>query len=803
MKKLSLCGTWRMTGNGYDCEGTIPGSLYSFLLDAGLMDDPYYRDNEFSALALTHYDYKFEKSFAFESDGHTQLLRFEGLDTFCDVYLNGKHVAYTDNMHVTYEFDVTDKLVSGDNKLEVICRNIHPYIKEKAAELNLMDTIQALRGFAYIRKASCMLGWDWGPFLPDMGIWREVSLITKDSARITDVKIEQRHDGGKVYITPKVKTDEATDVRVTVIEPDGKTEYTVSANEESEIPSPKLWWPNGLGEQHLYTVKVEVLSDGNVVDSTERRIGLRTLKLIREKDRWGESFMHECNGVRFFAMGADYIPEDNILSRCNRERTEKLIKLCIDANFNAIRVWGGGYYPDNYFFDLCDEYGLVVFFDMAFACSFYLPDEHMTESIKIEVKQNLERLRHHASIAIISGNNEIEACNTYLIGTPIGDKCIPVNIELFEGIIADIAKEVCPEIPYIHTSPLSLGRFIEPNNDNFGDSHYWEVWHSNKPFSEYRNHHFRYLSEFGFQSFPNEKTINEITLPEDRNVFSRVMELHQRNAGANGKILSYISQTYLYPTNFSTLIYTSQLLQAEAMKYGVEHLRRERGRCMGTLYWQLNDIWPTASWSSIDYAGRLKALHYYAKRFYSPVLLSCRETGETTTRPTVIMEPDFYDYETKTELTVTNDTLSPVAGKVTEYLRNSRGAVIESRSADVSVDALSTFTLPEFDYKKTDVLNNYCSFELEIDGKVVSEGTVLFTAPKHFKFVDPELAVRVEGDEIVVSAKAYAKSVDIYSDDSDFILSDNFFDMNGGEKRVKILEGTPKTVKVRSVFNIK
>ena len=802
MKKISLSGKWRMTGNGYDCEGNIPGSLFSFLLNAGLMDDPYYRDNEFSALALTHHDYTFEKKFDFKKTGHAHILRFEGLDTLCDVYLNDKHVAYTDDMHITYEFDVTDKLINGENTLQVICRNIHPLIKKKCAELDLFDSIQALAGFAYLRKSHCMLGWDWGPFLPDMGIWREVSLLTKDSARITDVKIEQRHEGGKAYLTPVVKSDELADIRVTVTTPSGDS-YEIPANCESEIASPELWWPRTLGAQPLYTIRVELIANGEVVDSTKKRIGLRTMKLIREKDRYGESFTHECNGIRFFAMGADYIPEDNILSRCSKERTEKLIKLCADTNFNAIRIWGGGHYPEDYFFDLCDEYGLVVFFDMAFACSFYLPDEKMTENIKIEVKQNLERLRHHASIAVISGNNEVEACNTWTIGTPLGDKCIPANIELFEGVIADIAKSVCPEIPYIHTSPFSLGRFIEPNNENFGDSHYWEVWHSNKPFTEYRNHHFRYLSEFGFQSFPSEKTLNAVTLPEDRNIFSRVMEMHQRNAGANGKIMAYISQTYLYPTSFSTLIYTSQLLQAEAMKYCVEHLRRERGRCMGTLYWQLNDIWPVASWSSVDYYGRLKALQYYAKRFYSPILLSCRETGETTTRPTVIMEPDYYDYETKTELTVTNDALYTVNGRITEYLRSSKGEILSKATHDVTVEPMSTLTLEETDYHKTDVLNNYCSYELEVDGNIISEGTVLFTAPKHFKFVDPELKARIEGDEIVITAKAYAKSVEIYSDEADFVTSDNFFDMNAGEKRVKILEGEVKNIKLRSVYDIK
>jgi len=793
-----------MRGNGFDCTGTIPGSMYSFLLNNNLIEDPYYRDNEYKALELSHHDYTFERKFDFEKTGDEVVLRFEGLDTFCDIYLNGKKVGQSDNMHVTYEFDVTDVLKNGENTLTVECHQTLDYIREKSEELDLyFGGRHTLRGFAYIRKAHCMYGWDWGPFLPDMGIWRPVSLIVKDSARITELHITQRHEKCKVYITPNVKTDKEANTRVTLTAPNGKS-VVIKANEEHEVESPELWWPHGLGAQPLYTVTAEVVNGTKILDTCTKRIGLRSLKLIRKKDKWGESFAHECNGIQFFAMGADYVPEDNIISRCNRARSEVLLKRCVDANFNAIRVWGGGYYPDDYFFDICDELGLVVFFDMAFACTLYFPDEKMMESIKVEVRQNLERLRHHPSIAIVCGNNEVEGCHAGSSERMAQKALVERNIELFEDVIASIANDVCPEIPYIHTSPVTAGRFIDPNNENFGDSHYWEVWHSGKPFTEYRNHHFRYLSEFGFQSFPCEKTVNQFTLPEDRNVFSRVMEQHQRNTAANGKIVSYISDTFLYPTDFGTLLYTSQLLQAEAMRYGVEHLRRERGRCMGTLYWQLNDIWPVASWASIDYYGRLKALHYYAKRFYSPVLISCRETGEKTTRPYVILEPGLYDYETKAELTITNDTLSEFVGTVRSYLRDSYGTILESFEEKVKVAPLSALPLCERDFNKTDVSSNYYSYELvDNSGSIVSSGTVLFTAPKHFNFKNPELEAELEGDEIVIRAKAYAKSIEIYSDETDFILSDNFFDMNAGEVRVKVLEGEAKNIKLRSVYNIR
>ncbi len=800
MKFTSLCGKWKMTGNGYDCVGTIPGSLYSFLLENKLMDDPFFRDNEKDALALTYFDYSFERTFTVKKTENPYILRFEGLDTFCDVYLNGKHIAYTDDMHITYEFDVTDALFDGENTVKVITRDIHEYITKKDAEFSLDWPPHVLKGYGYIRKAHCMLGWDWGPYLPDMGIWRPVYLIEKDSARITDFHVTQRHEGGKVFVTPTVKTDIPTDVTVTVKTPCGK-EITLAANCESEIENAKLWWPAGLGEQPLYTFTAKI--DG---DESEKRIGLRTLKLIREKDRYGESFTHECNGIKFFAMGADYVPEDNVFSRITEERTRLLIKRCKDANFNAIRVWGGGYYPDEYFFDACDEMGIVVFMDMMFACTPYNPDEKMLENIKIEVRQNLERIRHHASIAVISGNNEVEAC---LLGEKIEeykdfcDKVIPIQIELFEGVIADIEKEVCPYIPYICTSPITCGHFIDPQNENYGDTHYWQVWHGGKPFTEYRDHFFRYLSEFGFQSFPGEKTVEQFTLPEDRNVFSRVMETHQRNAGANAKIIGYLAQNYLYPANFGDLLYASQLLQAEAMKYGVEHLRRNRGRCMGTLYWQLNDIWPTASWASIDYYGRFKALHYYAKRFYSPVLISCMETGETKGRPYVILPPDTFDYETKAQLCVTNDTREVFKGVVRGELRKSDGEILSVFEKEVSVEPFGVLWLDQTDFEKTDIFNNYYYYELISDGVRVGSGSVIFTAPKHFKFTNPALSYKIVGDEVVITAKTYAKSVELTALDCDAIFEDNYFDMNPGTRRVKIVEGNPKEIKLRSVYDIK
>lgn len=796
MKKFNLNGVWTLKGAGYETEGTVPGSVYSFLLDAKLMEDPFYRDNELKALSLTDNEFTFTRKFEYSSN-NAVLLHCDGLDTLCDIYINDSHIGYADNMHRRWEFDVTEQLKNGENEIKIVFHPIDIYMKEKHAKRPVPGTRDSMAGFPYLRKASCMMGWDWGARLPDAGIWRDIYLLEKDSARIIDFHIVQHHENGEVFVEPIVSTDIDAEVRVTLTAPDGKTSE-LTANKKNKIENAKLWWPNGLGEQPLYTVEAEIIENTETVDSAKKRIGLRTLELVQERDEYGRSFYHRVNGVSFFAMGADYIPEDNILSRVTPERSEKLLKACITSNFNTIRIWGGGYYPDDWFFDLCDELGIVLFIDMMFACCLIPDDRELILNTKAEFSDNLRRIRHHACIAVISGNNEIESCYP----EPEFKEFHPVYYELFEDILPKLMKELCPYLPYVSSSPSTYGHFIDPNNENYGDGHYWEVWHADKPFTEYRNKFFRYLSEFGFQSFPCEKTVNSFTLPEDRNIFSRIMEMHQRNGSANGKILSYLSDTYLYPTDFSTLLYASQMLQAESIKYGVEHFRRNRGRCMGTLYWQLNDIWPVASWASIDYYGRYKALQYYAKRFYAPVMISCCETGERTTRPNVNAERTT-DYQTKAQLSVANESLETVKGAVIWELRNTNNEIIKSGREEVTVAPQSVFTLPEMDFNKCDVNTTYLYYSFVCDNNTVSEGSVLFTAPKHFRFECPNLRYELNGDEITVFADNYAKSVEIDSPDSDFVLSDNYFDMNAGSKTVKILEGTPKTIALRSVYDIR
>ena len=499
-------------------------------------------------------------------------------------------------------------------------------------------------------------------------------------------------------------------------------------------------------------------------------------------------------------MGADYIPEDNILRRVTPERTRRLLADAADAHHNAIRVWGGGYYPDDWFFDACDELGLVVWQDFMFACAMYELTPAFEANIRAEAEDNVRRLRHHASLGLWSGNNEMEigVVENWYDQTP---RQVTDYVKMYEYILPQVLFSTDPDACYWPASPSSGGSFDNPNDPNRGDVHYWQVWHGNKPFTDYRSHFFRYASEFGFQSFPCRKTIESFTLPEDRNIFSYVMEKHQRNGSANGKIMTYLAQTFLYPGTFDNLLYASQLMQMEAIRYGVEHWRRNRGRCMGAIYWQLNDCWPVTSWASIDYFGRWKALHYASRRFFAPVLLSCEEEGALSQLPNLNAEP-LAPIEKSIRLNVSNETREAVEARVVWSLRDPMARVLEQGEDTVTVDALSARWLEKHDFPDADLYGSYAAYELWLGGEQVTDGTALFCAPKHFRFADPQLHVTVEQDAVVVTASAYARSVEIVCEDGDVVLEDNYFDLNAESRRIRILRGEGRVFTVRSVYDI-
>ncbi len=819
MYKIDLNGQWKMkrTTDREWIPAKVPGSVYNDLLAAGKMEDPFYRDNEDKIRDISGYDFEYKRTFTAGEDVlacDKIVLQCEGLDTLCEIRLNGHLLGDTGNMHRTYEFDIGKLLAAGENNIHVLFRSPIRFIEKEQEKYPLWGIVDAVQGFPHLRKAHSMFGWDWGPQLPDMGIWRNISVRGYRQARLDDVYIVQEHEDGRVSLDIRLRcgnwSTEAPVVSITVTAPDGKEITTDSVCNQYEshhfidVGNPELWWPNGYGKQPLYRVRVALKSDGSLLDEKILKIGLRTMRVRREKDQWGESFEFNVNGISIFAMGADYIPEDNILSRCSKDKTESLIKDCIAANFNCIRVWGGGFYPEDYFFELCDQYGLVVWQDLMFACALYNMTKEFAQNIKKEAEDNIRRIRHHASLGLWCGNNEMEMGWIEWAYLPDNPKLKADYIKQFEVLLAEVAEETDPETCYWPSSPSSGGSFDDPNSENRGDVHYWDVWHGQKPFTEYRKFFFRFASEFGFQSFPCKKTIDTFTLPEDRNIFSRVMEKHQKNGAANGKILLAVSENFKYPNSFDSLLYVSQLLQAEAMKYGVEHWRRNRGRCMGSVYWQLNDCWPVASWSSIDYYGRWKALHYFARKFYAPVLLSVLDEGK-------IM--DFY---------ITNETVNAVKGKVEWKLRNNASQVLLDGKTDFEAAPLSAASVC-----RTDLTGHipsgaaerqlYLEYSLTIDGKDISCGTVLFTKAKYFEFLKPDISVAVkeEDDRFVLSltSKAFAKYVELDMKECDGIFSDNYFDLSAGEARVielkkesmsgsLSLEELRDRLAVRSIFDI-
>lgn len=871
MKQQLLSSGWMLTipeDNVYHIgpdpiPATIPGSVYSCLLENKLMPDPYWRDNELDALKLMENDFLFTEHFVPEKEvlsSDRVILKFDGIDTIADITLNGTFLGHTENMHRSFEFDVKEFLKEGENELAVKFFSPLKFCAASHEKIKNMESTDAVPGYPQLRKAHCMFGWDWGPRLPDAGFYRPIRLLGVKKARLSDdIRVMQEHEieetGVHGNVVKKVKlavtavTDpvhaEGVHTEITLTDPDGRTTCFAADEKEEKclggkltVENPKLWWPNGYGGQDLYTVTVRLIDDatGEELDQTQKRIGLRTVTVdtspfpeeerdphigpqVREDRKEGRHFDFVVNGLRIFAMGGDYIPEDNILQRVTRDRTEILIRDAAEAHYNCIRIWGGGYYLDDFFYDLCDEYGLLLWQDFMFACASYELTEDFEENLKAEFTEVVRRLRHHASMSVWCGNNEMEAqvledhwngeFNELIPGMggirPVhhaSNKQYYDYIKLYEYILPKIMKAEAPEAFYWPSSPSSGGNYEDIYEENIGDAHYWGVWHGGDQFSDYRKHHFRFLSEFGFQSFPCMETVRSFTEPEDRNVFSEVMEMHQRNTAANGKIMNYLSATYRYPKNFDELLYCSQMLQLDAIRYGVEYFRRIRGTCMGTVVWQLNDIWPVASWASIDYYGRWKALHYGEKRFFAPVSITCEEHGRLDQKPFVNSLPIPVEYSAA--LHVANETGETVKGTVRWQLRRPDSSVIRENEKNIEIAPYSGTWLDKEIYNGlADEREMHLYYEFVQDGKMVSSGSAMFVAPKHYRFADPKLSVRVEGDTVIVTSEGYAKGVCIESEDGNLRLSDNFFDMEKGERVLAIVGKKPEgELRVRSVYDI-
>lgn len=785
MQTCTLNGTWQLSAGHRSLESVdmqIPGTVLSGLLAAGKIKDPFYRTNEDATRALFWKDYVFTRTFDVDEELLAQqhiVLVCEGLDTLAEISINGTFLAKTDNMHRTWKFQAKKLLHPGKNEIQIVFRSVLRFIEDYPYEahkkINYIPC-GSMKGNQLLRKAHSMFGWDWGPQTIDAGIFRDIYLQGYSHARIEDIRIHQQH-AKNVSVQTSITLSESVPGQKLCVElsEDGadkplqtklcKTNADGVAAVDFVIENPKLWWPNDYGDQPLYIVRTTLLDeDGTSLESITRRIGLRTLTISQEKDEWGNEFAFCVNGVKIFTRGGNYIPDDCLYTRITEKKLDYILESCRRAHFNCVRVWGGGYYPSDAFYDLCDEKGLIVWQDLMYACNVYDVTDAFAENCRQETYDNVRRLRHHASLGLWCGNNEIESAWDHWGDFQKETPYLRADyIRLFEEVLPKAVQEADGETFYWHSSPSSGGCFDNPDDANRGDTHYWDVWHGQKPFTDYRKYFFRFCSEFGFQSFPCAKTVNSFTLEDDRNIFSRVMESHQKNDAANGKMLYYLSENLRYPKDLTHLLYASQVLQGMAIKYGVDHWRRNRGRCMGTLYWQINDDWPAPSWSSIDYFGRWKALHYMAQKFYAPHAVS------------MTLE------DHRCHVYFSNESFETTAYSLTLSIRDLSGNVLETYETKGNSPAFSAIETAVVDICSWEDQKDDVFLEAVIhtkDQKVLKDVETLVPY-KYLNLKNPVISTEAEetNDAFIlhISSDCFAPFVALDFDDADVIFSDNFF----------------------------
>jgi beta-mannosidase len=781
-------GEWPLRGarKGEWLKARVPGSVQTDLLANHLIEDPFYRDNEPKLQWIGKSDWEYRTTFDASPDllsrKHVELV-FDGLDTYATVSLNGVTLLEADNMFRTWRVDCRSALKSGANELRVIFRSpineILPLMKTLGYELPASND-QGEKTSPHTRKAPYQYGWDWGPRFVTSGVWRPVRLEAWDEARLVDLHVVQNQLGkDAAQLTAEVEVEssgasdavivveDAADKRVnarqTIKLSTGPNRYALKLT----IPSPQLWWPNGLGAQKLYTLRARLLVNNKSSDELSTRIGLRTLELRQQPDKDGKSFTFVVNGVPVFAKGANWVPADSFPERVTRERYRQLIGSARDANMNMLRVWGGGYYESDDFYELCDEMGIMVWQDFMFACSMYPGDEKFLASVRAEAEDNVRRLRNHPSIVIWVGNNEVEtAWQHWGWKQNLPAKLWDDYKKIFHGVLPETVAALDPTRPYWPSSPSSN---LEEDSDSqrMGDVHYWEVWHAAKPFAEYEKQHPRFMSEYGFQSFPQVETVNYYTLPSDHDIQSPVMLAHQKHPRGNQLIREYMLRDYPEPKDFESFLYVSQVLQAEGIKVGAEHMRRIMPHNMGSLYWQLDDCWPVASWSGIDYFGRWKALNFYARRFYNDTLLS----------------PHVEDG--RVELYVVSDRTQPAASELNVTLSDFAGRTLWEKRQPVIVAPLTSKSylgVPvEELLRGQDASKVFLHCELASGGRVVSANNLFFKPYKELSIPTPHVSTNVartrEGFTVTLKSDTLARAVYLSAAGLEGTFSDNYFDL--------------------------
>ena len=828
MVEIELNQNWsfNQVGENEWLPATVPGTVHTDLIANKKIQDPFYRLNEHDVQWVDKKDWEYKTVFTVDDNmlNHDRIvLDFKGLDTYADVSVNGEKVLSADNMFREWQVDVKDQLKKGNNELHIVLRSpiveglkkydaqgyVIPVSDNDLAEIGEVEG--GKRVSIYTRKAGYHFGWDWGPRLVTSGIWRPVYLRAWNKATINNLQIVQHEvNDEKATFTAVFEIDAQKKGKATIaIDNDGTILASAPVNLvagvktysiDFEIANPQLWWTNGLGEAHLYNLNgVLETSEGKV--SKDTRIGIRTLELERVKDEAGTSFYFKLNGHPVFMKGANYIPNDVFLPRVTEENYRTVIETAKNSNNNMLRVWGGGIYENDIFYDLCDENGILVWQDFMFACAMFPGDTAFLENVRYEAIDNVKRLRNHPCIALWCGNNEILAAwkdwgwesKERAKSEENADKIWQAYTDIFHKILPDVVKKFDPARSYWASSPSS-GRGIKADQLN-GDEHYWGVWWGKQPFSTYAIHLARFMSEYGFQSFPEIATVSKYAEPEDYDIFSEVMKSHQRSSIGNGTIEYYMLQEYKHPKDFESFLYVNQVLQAEGVKFALEGHRRAMPYCMGSLYWQINDCWPVASWSSTDYYQKWKALQYYVKKGFNQTLVSP------------------YEDELKLKVGIVNDWPEPINAELRLKLEDFNGKIIWEEASLVDIPANSSddyyeVNKWEFRYKYSrQVTNMLFSAELIENGNTLSKNYYYFLPFKQLKIPTPtvehSIAKTNNGFDITLNTDKLAKNVYLQIGDEEGFFSDNYFDLLPNEKVTINLKTGISEEKLKEVLTIR
>ncbi len=787
----------------------VPGCIHLDLRRHGLIPDPFYGSNELDLQWIERENWTYRVAFdldaTFLGQENVELVA-DGLDTLATITLNDREVARTENMFTGYRFAVKERLRAGRNELVVAFANPIDYVtpRRRPGDGEGNDPIG---GASHIRKQQCAFGWDWGPRFATSGIYRDIRLEGWSGGRIDGARVRQIHRAGAVTlgILPACRlarsagrsggnehsSPPAFACRLLF---QGET-ITASSGTQLTVARPRLWWPHGHGEQPLYDLEVDLLTapGGTVVDTWKTRVGLRTVALDRQPDEDGESFRFVVNGKPIFAKGANWIPAHSFVAAVTRADYDELLTDATDVGMNMLRVWGGGIYEGADFYDLCDEKGLLVWQDFMFSCALYPADDTFLALVQAEAEYQVGRLANHACLALWCGNNEIEQMATRLAGNP--ERAADYR-KLFDERLPAVVARLDGVTPYWPCSPHDPSGIEETarrqtgsqfvNNEGAGDAHFWDVWHARRPVKTYETKRFRFCSEFGMQSYSSPEVAATFCPPEEFNVFSPAMENHQKNGAGNQIILDYVARLYRFPKNYEALSYLSQLNQLWCMKVGVEHFRRSMPRTMGALYWQLNDCWPVFSWSSVEFGGKWKALHYGARRFFAPALVSAHVPGDETVGPINRLQSTIH----AVDLYTVYDGVEPeVTAHLAWELRRLDGQRLEHGGRAVTLRFNESVCQERLDFAAAMAGHGagkiYLHVLLTVDGRTVSEDTVFFTAPRFLNLprAPVETTVTAVGEDggvfdLEFRSPVFQHRVKFELGGLAYRASDNFFDLH-------------------------